>query len=686
MTGASASARPYAVLSPVKMRHSLVFIRSPLRWLLFVFATLLDVAAYVAPIDTNGRNATQQYEDWLANKTVLNWLEEGDDDGRAHFRGRASAALSKVHCGTKGPEGKRTPQHEMLHGSIMRQAWDTVRNFLIKVHEWHDEHVDMAPEETERCKKMIFDQVQEAVKEVKAEADDLKRSVIDKTYLERKGKYTKVIPAYQWAQNRTHVFLLLKMSARWNAPGALQMIHGPPKKGESKAAADKDPFPSVNVVKNIYNITTVLNFTAFGQISAAKYHYHLQISLFDQILTNPVVNLNSVGKFMLTAEKKHQVWWKQLLGSVDNKQKAQLWTEQQEKEWKLDPSFNGTDTEVKELSPNLCANSKERPHSKYCRLKDKCVLDCAVSCDDKLATVKYNECVGKPYAGVERWKPAAKRQPVAIAFKDTDVRTQHFTGWAQVKVYDWGTLERVEVSDPFVTKKQGVRSVFNVTRNSKREFYLNDYFSPMGALQLQSFNEFGPSDLLPVQSYLTDAAWLPTLKPHRFSCEDLDGRKGYVRLECKIARWNPLEENPPNMKHKQDERVVDILATVRYQLRFAEKVPKRDADLTDLLRTLNSTRGSDQDPFPQNTVRGGEEAPIWYSSAQEGDLIPAKAKYIVALPFSDRAPGYASTWSTWKIVDFHEQDEGKGEGGADVDGAEDGKEPQAAAEKKAEEL
>ena len=35
----------------------------------------------------------------------------------------------------------------------------------------------------------------------------------------------KISPAFQWTQNATHIFVAVKFTRRWNAPGALQVTH-----------------------------------------------------------------------------------------------------------------------------------------------------------------------------------------------------------------------------------------------------------------------------------------------------------------------------------------------------------------------------------------------------------------------------------------------------------------------------
>merc|ERR1712100_295584 len=60
--------------------------------------------------------------------------------------------------------------------------------------------------------------VREAVRAAKNRLDDLIRS-LDKNY----EKFVDASPAFQWAQNSTHIFLNVKFAQRWNAPGALEV-------------------------------------------------------------------------------------------------------------------------------------------------------------------------------------------------------------------------------------------------------------------------------------------------------------------------------------------------------------------------------------------------------------------------------------------------------------------------------
>merc|ERR1719288_21253 len=97
----------------------------------------------------------------------------------------------------------------------MRQWWGLARDLVTKS---HTQQVDLSFA------------VRKAVRALKDEADELLR-----TLNPRYGMAQQVSPAFQWAQNDTSVFLTIKYTVRWNAPGALEVTE-----------------PSVNMTGNVF--------------------------------------------------------------------------------------------------------------------------------------------------------------------------------------------------------------------------------------------------------------------------------------------------------------------------------------------------------------------------------------------------------------------------------------------------
>merc|ERR1719254_10597 len=123
----------------------------------------------------------------------------------------------------------------------MRQWWELAKELVAKS---HTQKVDLS-----------FG-VRKAVRTLKDEADELLR-----TLNPRYGQAQQVAPAFQWAQNDTCLFLTVKFTVRWNAPGALEVTE-----------------PSVTMTNNTFS------FTGSGRHSNNKYKYVLSLSLFDDIV------------------------------------------------------------------------------------------------------------------------------------------------------------------------------------------------------------------------------------------------------------------------------------------------------------------------------------------------------------------------------------------------------------------
>jgi len=145
---------------------------------------------------------------------------------------------------------------------VMRQWWGLARQVVAKSHE---QQVDMSFA------------VRKAVRALKDEADELLRTLNPKY-----GQAQQVSPAFQWAQNDSCIFLTIKYTVRWNAPGALEVTD-----------------PVVNMSHNMFN------YTGLGKHSNNKYRYSLSLSMFDAILASSSNwNAASVGKLSVTLRKK----------------------------------------------------------------------------------------------------------------------------------------------------------------------------------------------------------------------------------------------------------------------------------------------------------------------------------------------------------------------------------------------
>lgn len=253
-----------------------------------------------------------------------------------------------------------------LHGDIvekvvLRQWWGVAQDIVLAS---HVQRVDFS-----------FS-VRKAVRALKDEADELLRTLNPKY-----GEAQLVNPAFQWAQNDTCIFLTIKYTVRWNAPGALEVTD-----------------PTVDIAGNWFN------FTGLGKHSNNKYRYLLSLPLFDLISTqHSTWTAASVGKLSVTLRKNIPRKWPRLLGSKKTKiGNMHVWMEMQEK---LDSSLVGMSSVSQ--SPVTCLESEKL----YCVPMDSCKK--AENC---------SHCPGKevamPGAGMCEGIPSAE---ASLSFADSDL-------------------------------------------------------------------------------------------------------------------------------------------------------------------------------------------------------------------------------------------------------------------------
>jgi len=201
--------------------------------------------------------------------------------------------------------------------------------------------------------------VRKATLQLKKDADELVRA-LNPNY----GIAQPVHPAFRWAQNNTAIFINVKFTARWNAPGALEV---------------KEP-----VVK--FTEDSVY-FTGIGEHSGNKYKYILDLKQFDNLIPSQCEwSAASVGKLSLTLRKAWPRKWPRLLADKKHKMtNMSVWMEYQE-EQKMD------DIDSCKESPLSCKIAAKS----YCPTKDDCVD--SAKCGDCKAESKTvdNVCVGTP--------------------------------------------------------------------------------------------------------------------------------------------------------------------------------------------------------------------------------------------------------------------------------------------------
>merc|ERR1719277_2400579 len=149
--------------------------------------------------------------------------------------------------------------------------------------------------------------VRSAVSAVRKELDDLIRS-LDKKY----GEASQVSPAFQWAQNSSHIFLQVKFAQRWNAPGALEV--------ENTTVVVSD---------------CCFSFKGFGEHSMIRKEYKLFLQFLDAVSEERSSwHMAAAGRLTATVAKARPRAWERLLRSENVKpENMGVWRDMQEK-WK----------------------------------------------------------------------------------------------------------------------------------------------------------------------------------------------------------------------------------------------------------------------------------------------------------------------------------------------------------------
>eukprot|EP00811_Abedinium_folium_P037051 NODE_9701_length_1404_cov_8.700861.p1 GENE.NODE_9701_length_1404_cov_8.700861~~NODE_9701_length_1404_cov_8.700861.p1 ORF type:complete len:407 (-),score=125.53 NODE_9701_length_1404_cov_8.700861:154-1374(-) len=151
--------------------------------------------------------------------------------------------------------------------------------------------------------------VRGAVTAVRKELDDLIR-VLDKSY----GKASQISPAFQWAQNSSHVFLQVKFAQRWNAPGALEV--------EDTRVAVSD---------------CCFSFKGVGEHSMIRKEYKLMLQFLEPVLeAGSAWHFAAAGRLTVTIQKARARKWERLLRSENvQPENMGVWQDMQAK-WKAE--------------------------------------------------------------------------------------------------------------------------------------------------------------------------------------------------------------------------------------------------------------------------------------------------------------------------------------------------------------
>mmetsp|Transcript_10195 Transcript_10195/g.30256 ORF Transcript_10195/g.30256 Transcript_10195/m.30256 type:complete len:638 (+) Transcript_10195:83-1996(+) len=379
----------------------------------------------------------------------------------------------------------KTVDSQVVEKVVMRQWWGLARDIVAGS---HSQQVDFSFA------------VRKSIKSLKDEADELLRTLNPKY-----GLAQQVSPAFQWAQNDTCIFLTIKYTVRWNAPGALEVTD-----------------PSVNMSYNMFN------FTALGKHSNLKYKYSLGLKLFDLIVnTTSTWSAASVGKLSVTLRKKWPRKWPRLI--ADKKAKIgnmHVWMEMQDK---LDSTLSGMTTASN--SPVTCAAGEKL----YCLATDSCKkpTNCSQCPGKTIANEQDHICAGMP------------TEKASLSFKDEDMDEGELGG--EVKINKARNEFDIDVYQVFFGKDErtkleladgtlaGVGEAAPTGADTSVRIPSN-YKLPDGATHLLVFskNEFGEY-ATPGTLMLKDAI-MPKGKPQGLKFDDEDGEKGEVSGTVTVLR------------------------------------------------------------------------------------------------------------------------------------------------------
>lgn len=369
--------------------------------------------------------------------------------------------------------------HEVVEKVVLRQWWALARDMVARSH-------------TQKADLSFA--VRKAVRTLKDEADELLRTLNPKY-----GEAQMVAPAFQWAQNDTCIFLTIKYTVRWNAPGALEVTE-----------------PSVNLTLSGFN------FSGLGKHSNNKYKYSLSLNLFDNIEEDSSSwSAASVGKLSVTLRKRWARKWPRLLANKKTKiSNMHVWMEKQEQ---LDGSLG--DMSSVSNSPVTCAFAEKL----YCLGTDTCkkAANCTQCPGKEIANEADNMCAGKP---TER---------AHITFKDADMDEHELGGRVEITkarnefdidayaVY-FGTSDKDKLNDVVkkVTPKGG-----NTWVSLPDSTALPETATHLLVFSENSFGEFAT----PGSIIITDAV-LPKAKPAGVVFDDEDGEKGEVSGTVTVHR------------------------------------------------------------------------------------------------------------------------------------------------------
>lgn len=407
--------------------------------------------------------------------------------------------------------------------------------------------------------------IRKGVRNVVDSSDELLKSLNPKY-----GKAQVVAPAFQWAQNDTCVFLNVKYTVRWNAPGSLDV---------------KDV--KVNLTKNTFS------FTGTGTHSNNVYQYQLILSFFDYINSaRSTWSTSSVGKLTATIRKRWGRKWPRLLD--DKKQKIgnmHVWRDMQES---ADKSMEGTGGA--QDSPVTCQTDNKA----YCLPLDTCMepKECRGCPQKDDFDTANNVCAGYPY------------DRATLAFTDVDMDVGELGG--DIKIYKprneadiekyalyWGMSSterlRAETGEDYpigTIETTGTDLVYRLKKNAA-------LLSGVTHILVFSENSYGQYPT-PGSTSISDV-FLPNTKPQGILFEDTDGDLGEISGQVTILQ-------------AADESTVDD-----YGLHWGKSATKKIQGPCAIRDVAKNKDGNVVHPLPRNTKILGTHL-LAFSKNEHGEM------------------------------------------------------------------
>lgn len=447
--------------------------------------------------------------------------------------------------------------------------------------------------------------VRKAVRTLKDEADELLRTLNPKY-----GIAQQVAPAFQWAQNDTCIFLTVKFTVRWNAPGALDVSE-----------------PAVHMEANQFT------FTGLGKHSNNKYKYDLALKLFDNLSpADSTWSTGSVGKLSVTLRKKWPRKWPRLL--QDKKMKIgnmHVWMETQDR---LNGQLGGLSTVSH--SPVTCSELNKL----YCTVTDTCKM--AANC---------SQCPGKPEpVEGEHICAGVPTQRASIAFKDADMDREELGGVIKLTkethdfesesfVVYWGkdAMNKID-KDGAVTdeaflgeaKAHGNDAHVNLNSNSKKP----DQATHILVFSKNSFGEYPTPQATEVKD-----AYLPQQILKSASFEDRNGDKNHITGDLHVEKpeddstidkfvihWGKSERHRIDRRKNSTSHLADFEKHMSsYHIPHDTKIPDQ---ATHLLVYVRNEHGEHPSPVSVKIVdalkpcqhKGDDDCPSGVTVTTEADI------------------------------------------------------------------